>query len=102
MYTNMYIFVYINTCIYLKIIHSKEEYGKQLWCTWFSLFVPEIGMVVKVFTNGSGSIPSPLIPIIQRLVLDASLLNTQHYKVWIKGEMEQSRGRSSVLPYILV
>ena len=25
------------------------------------------------------------------MVLDASLLNTQHYKVWIKGKVEQSR-----------
>ena len=24
------------------------------------------------------------------MVLDASLLNTQHYKVWIKGKVEQS------------
>ena len=36
------------------------------------------------------------------MVLDASLLNTQHYKVWIKGKVEQSRERSSALPYILV
>ena len=38
----------------------------------------------------------------QKMVLDASLLNTQHYKVWIKGEVEQSRERSSVLPYTAV
>ena len=25
------------------------------------------------------------------MVLDASLLNTQHYKVWIEGKVEQSR-----------
>ena len=25
------------------------------------------------------------------MVLDASLLNTQHYKLWIKGKVEQSR-----------
>ena len=35
-------------------------------------------------------------------VLDASLLNTQHYKVWIKGKVEQSRERSSALSYISV
>ena len=29
------------------------------------------------------------------MVLDASLLNTQHYKVRIKGKVEQSRERSS-------
>ena len=28
---------------------------------------------------------------IQKMVLDASLLNTQHYKVHIKGKVEQSK-----------
>ena len=36
------------------------------------------------------------------MVLDASLLNTQQYKVRIKGKVEQSRERSSVLPYTSV
>ena len=36
------------------------------------------------------------------MVLDASLLNTQHYKVGIKGKVEQSRERSNALPYTLV
>ena len=36
------------------------------------------------------------------MVLDASLLNTQHYKVKIEGEEEQSREWSSILPDTLV
>ena len=32
------------------------------------------------------------------MVFDAALLNTQHYKVGIKGKVEQSRERSSTLP----
>ena len=36
------------------------------------------------------------------MVLDASLLNTQQYKVGIKSEVEQSRERSSALSYTLV
>ena len=36
------------------------------------------------------------------MVLDISLLNTQQYKVRIKGEVEQSRERSSALLYTLV
>ena len=36
------------------------------------------------------------------MVLDTSLLNTQHYKVRIKGNMEQSREMSSVPPYTSV
>ena len=35
-----------------------------------------------------------------KMVLDASLLNTQHYKVRIKGKVEQSRDRSNALPYL--
>ena len=35
--------------------------------------------------------PGRVTPKIQRMVLDASLLNTQNYKVWIKGNVEQSR-----------
>ena len=47
-----------------------------------------------VFASGPGdlgSIPSRVIPKTQKMVLDASLLNTQHYKVRIKGKVEQSR-----------
>ena len=61
-------------------------------------------MMVRVFANGSGdlgSISSRVIPMTQKMVLDASLLNTQHYKVKIKGKVEQSRERSSALPYTL-
>ncbi len=35
---------------------------------------------------------------LKKMVLGASLLNTQHYKVRIKGKVEQSRERSSALP----
>ena len=38
----------------------------------------------------------------QKMVLDAALLNTQHCKVRIKGKVEQSRERSSGLPYTLM
>ena len=62
-------------------------------------------LVGRVFANGPGdlgSIPGRVIPMIQKMVLDAALLNTQHYKVWIKGKVEQSKERSSALPYTLV
>ena len=57
--------------------------------------------MVRVFANGPGdpgSIPGRVIPKTQKMVLDAILLNTQHYKVRIKGKMEQSRERSSAPP----
>ena len=49
-----------------------------------------------------GSIPGRVIPKTQKMVLDAFSLNTQHYQVRIKGKVEQSRERSSALPYTLV
>ena len=62
-----------------------------------------IGLVSRVFANGTGdlgSIPGHVIPKTLKMVLDTSLLNTQQYKVRIKGKVEQSRERSSALPYI--
>ncbi len=43
----------------------------------------------RVFANGPidwGSIPGRVIPKTQKMVLDATLFNTQHYKVRIKGK----------------
>ena len=39
---------------------------------------------------------------LKKMVLDAALLNTQHYKVSIKGKVMQSRERSNTLLYITV
>ena len=42
----------------------------------------------RVFTNGPGdwgSIPYQVIPKTLKIALDTSLLNTQHYKIRIKG-----------------
>ena len=64
-----------------------------------------IGLVGRVFAYGPGnmgSIPGRFIPKTLKMILDASLLNTQQYKVRIKGKVEQSRERRSALPYTLV
>ena len=61
--------------------------------------------MVRVFINGLGelgSIPARVIPKTQKMVLDAISLNTPYYKVRIEGKVEQSRERSSTLPYTLV
>ena len=63
------------------------------------------GLISRVFTNGPGdwgSISGRVIPKTQKMVLDAALLNTQHYKVRIKGKVEQSKEWSSTLPYTSV
>ena len=44
--------------------------------------------MVRVFANGPGErglILGRVIPKTQKMVIDASLLNTQNYKVWING-----------------
>ena len=48
----------------------------------------------RVFVNGPGDwglIPGRVIPKTQEMVLDAALLNPQHYKVRMKDKMVQSR-----------
>ena len=62
-------------------------------------------MMLRVFAYGPedlGSIPGRVIPKTLKMVVDVSLLNTQHYKVGIKGKVEKSRERSSALPYTMV
>ena len=61
-----------------------------------------IGLVGSVFANcpeDLGSIPSRVIPKTLKMLLDTSLLNTQQYKVCIKGKVEQSREMSGALFY---
>ena len=63
------------------------------------LFKLQVG---RVFANGPGdlgSIPGRVIPNTLKMELDTSLLNTQQYKVRIKGKVEQFRERGTTLPY---
>ena len=63
-----------------------------------------IGLMSRVFASGPGdrgSIPGRVILKKKKKkeqTLDATLLNTQHYKVEIKDKLEQFRERSSTLP----
>ena len=64
-----------------------------------------IGLMSRVFTNGLedwGSIPCQVIPKTQKMVLYAALLNTQQYKVRIKGKVKQSREWSCAFLYTSV
>ena len=67
--------------------------------------LPDIDEMVRVFANDPGdlgSIPGRVIQKTQKMVLDASLLNTQHYKVRVKGKVEQSREKSSTLGVVAI
>ena len=48
-----------------------------------------------------GSLPGRVISKTQKIILDATLLNTQHYKVRIKVKWTNSGERSSALPYTI-
>ena len=64
-----------------------------------------IGLQGRVFPNGTGELGSISVRVIaktQKMVLDTSLLNTQHYKVHINSKVEKSRDRSRALPYTSV
>ena len=86
-------FLFINVIVQTTLLFLPHQ-----------VFLWIIGMIVRVFGNGPvdmGSIPGRVIPKTQKMVLDATLLNTQHYKVEIKGKVEQSRKWSSTLPYLV-
>ena len=58
--------------------------------------------MIRVFDNGAGdrsSILGRVKPKTEKMVLDATLPNTQHNNVRIKSKLEQSRERSGALPY---
>ena len=61
--------------------------------------------MIRVFANGPvdrDSIPGRIISKTHKMVLDTTLLNTWHYKLMLKGKVEQSREWSSALPYTSV
>ena len=96
MYFTLYVILYKNSPPMIIYVMLTCEY---------IYICPDIGIMVRVFAIGSGglgSIPGRVIPKTLKMILDASLLNTQHYKVRIKGKAEKSWERSRALPYTLV
>ena len=68
----------------------------------YILFQRPISLMSRVFTNGLGdwsSIPGQVIPKTQKMVLDATLLNTQHYKVRIKWSNPRNKIAPSPTPW---
>ena len=59
-------------------------------CVWLRDFVILdcyiAGIVGRIFTNGPGFNPRSSHTKNSKIVLDASLLNFQHYKVWTNGK----------------
>ena len=63
---------------------------------WVYINKQAIGLMSRLLANDpgdNGPIPG------WAMVLDAALLNTQYYKVWIKGKVEQSKDWNSTFSY---
>ena len=75
-------------------------------CIYIYIYTHQaIGLMSRMFANDPedhDSIPGRVIPKTQKMVLDVTLLNTQHYKVRIKGKVPQSQEWSSALDYTSV
>ena len=89
----MYIYIHIYT-------HTHTHTHTHIY-----IYIPSHSLMCRVFTNGPEDRVQSQVESYQRLrkmVLDVVLLNTKHYKVRIKGKVEQSRGWSSPLLYTSV
>ena len=87
---------WINSCIHMQCMYLFNQPRQDT-----TEGQSNIGKMVRVFTNGLGDLgltSGQVISKTQKMVLDATLLSTQHYKVRIKVKVEQSRERSSALP----
>ena len=94
---------FVDGRLYLTLLQKRycQKILENIWLTH------EIIKISKILFNSCirfandpgdrGSIPGQVIPKTLKMVLDTTLLNTQHYKVRIKGAVEQSRVRSSAL-----
>ena len=72
---------------------------------WFVRKSEILSQWVECIANGpedQGSILGRVIPKTLKMVLDISMLNTQQYKVRIKGKVELSREKSSSLGVVAI
>ena len=106
LYIHIYIFCELSKVfgmlLYIKNFYLIVILGYIKYFHFFYRPLMAIDQMSGVFANGlgdQGSIPSWVIQKTLKMVIYAILLNTQHYKVWIKGKVEQSREWSSTLPY---
>ena len=74
------------------------------YCSYYTAIISLAWWVECLLMVQETGVQSQVKPYqrLKKMVLDAALLSTQHYKVRIKGKVEQSREWSSGLPYTLV
>ena len=85
----------ISTVIWFQVFLSNTNNLYTIICFQeFQAITEPLAIMSRVFANGlvdQGSIPGQVIPKTQKMVLNATLLNTQYHKVRIKGKVEQPR-----------
>ena len=90
--------------VFLKSIRAKWNPNTLTLCEYIEYIIRDLTRAFLQANSSDfiglvmGSIPSRIIPNTLKIILETSLLNTRHYKVRIKGKVEQSRERSSALP----
>ena len=88
---------YLASCVDIYILPILDKHTSVILhflCIYIYIYIYiyihwAIGLMSRVFANGledQGSILGRVIPKTQKMVLDAALLNTQHYKGVIKGK----------------
>ena len=104
--------MFLDYCCWILLIFSEKSFAKtnlrleyQIKQKEYIYIIRLIGLAGRVFANDPadlGSIPGCIIPKTFKMLLDTSLLNTQQYKVRIKGKVKQSWEKISALPNTLV
>ena len=86
LYSNKWLGLTMQKVYFFNIFIGFKILASSIMCfNWL------ISLKGRVFANGLGdlgSIPGRIIPKTLKMVLDTALLNTQHYKVCIKGKVE--------------
>ena len=81
------------------------NFGDEAWCAIFLCYFSVSGLMSRMISNGlgdRGSFPDRVIPTTQKMVIDVTLLNTQHYKVRVKSKVEQSTERNTAPLHLIV
>ena len=94
-------FVHRRVCVYVSVLNKF---------IFMLLLLDCMELLSKFYFRSSihqwhgrpGFNPRSIHTKVTKMVLDAALVNTQHYKVRIKGKVEQSKAKNSALPYALV
>ena len=82
-------------------LHSTMV-GQHIYIYIYIYIIDPVSIVFGNDLGDWGSIPGLAIPNTQKMALNSALLDTQYYKVRIKGKVKQSRELSCALPYTLV